>query len=122
MLLGAAEECRDPSLRLVFALIAQRTILAQDDKAKIRKPGGLGWPGRGTGEGGRRYTGPFPHSYMGELPELLGAAEGCRDPSLRLFFALVAQRTILTQDDKTKSRSFDCARRVAALSGGLRSG
>jgi hypothetical protein len=74
MLLGAAEECRDPSLRLFFAPGAQRTILAQDDKAKIRKPGGLGWPGRGTGEGGRRYTGPFAHRYRGELPD---AARRC---------------------------------------------
>jgi len=52
---------------LFFALIAQRTILAQDDEAEIGKPGGPGRPGRWTGEGGRRYAGPFAHSYMGEL-------------------------------------------------------
>ena len=40
---------------------------------------------------------------------------GCRGPSLWLFFALWAQRTILTQDDKTRRRAFDFGRGVAHL-------
>jgi hypothetical protein len=32
--LSTVQECRDPSLRLVFALSAQRPILAQDDNYK----------------------------------------------------------------------------------------
>jgi hypothetical protein len=60
---------------------------------------------------------------VGRIPwGVRGAVGGYRDPSLRLFFALSAQRTIFTQDDNTKSRSFDCARRIALLSDPLRSG
>ena len=34
-------------------------------------------------------------------PRRPNTVEACRDPSLRLFFALIAQRPILTQDDKS---------------------
>ena len=94
---GSAEVLR---LRLVFALAAQRPILAQDDKAKA---------GPSTA---RAVSLCFPACFARDdkaKSRSFGSAQDdntkCMDPSLRLVFTLGAQRTILAQDDTAEGNT-----------------
>jgi len=71
-----------------------------------------GWATRDGGGGGHLWGSSRGGENSLRRPE---CGWGCRGPSLWLFFALWAQRTILTQDDKTRRRAFDFGRGVAHL-------